>query len=151
MKIKTLSVNRNGFTLIELMIVIVIIGIIAISAYPKMANSLTRAKEGKLRANLANLRSAVDIYYSDTEGQYPLDLTAALTTGQKYIDKIPKAEIPAVSSSGNPGHSLRGGVSTVMNDMAGGAWLYTPSGPKAGDLVVNCLHLDSTGEIWSLH
>lgn len=63
--------NGMGFTLIELMIVIAIIGILAGVAVPRYMNFLQRSKEGATKGNLGALRSALNIYYADTEFYYP--------------------------------------------------------------------------------
>src|SRR5208283_2153157 len=65
------AARMSGFTLIELMIVVSIIGILAAIAIPKFADLLRKAREGQLKAQLGTLRSALSIYYSDMEGLYP--------------------------------------------------------------------------------
>ncbi len=63
--------NRIGFTLVELMIVIAIIGILAGIAVPRYMNFLKRSKEGATKGSLGALRSALNIYYADTEFYFP--------------------------------------------------------------------------------
>lgn len=62
---------RRGFSLIELVIVIVIIGIIAAIAIPRMSRGAEGAAESSLKANLAVLRNAIDLFYNEHEGTYP--------------------------------------------------------------------------------
>lgn len=62
---------RRGFSLIELVIVIVIIGIIAAIAIPRMSRGAEGAAESSLKANLAVLRNAIDLFYNEHEGKYP--------------------------------------------------------------------------------
>jgi prepilin-type N-terminal cleavage/methylation domain-containing protein len=71
----------KGFTLIELMIVVAIIGILAAIAIPKFADLVTKSKEASIKGSLGTIRSAVSIYYSDQEGVYPASgsLAIALT------------------------------------------------------------------------
>src|SRR2546421_1082483 len=82
-----------GFTLIELMIVVAIIGILAAIAIPKFAELIRKSNEGATKGNLGAIRSALSIYYGDLEGQYPSDVTA-LTTSGKYLASIPKSKTP---------------------------------------------------------
>jgi len=65
----------KGFTLVELMIVVAIIGILAGIAVPRYLNFVQRAKEGATKANLGALRSAINIYFSDNGFSYPLVLS----------------------------------------------------------------------------
>src|SRR5512136_1558599 len=57
--------NRKGFTLIELLIVVVIIGILAAIAIPKFANTKEKAYIASMKADLRNLVTAEEAYFSD--------------------------------------------------------------------------------------
>src|SRR5688572_19119858 len=57
--------DRKGFTLIELLIVVVIIGILAAIALPRFGNTKQRAAIGTMKADLRNLASVQEAYYSD--------------------------------------------------------------------------------------
>jgi prepilin-type N-terminal cleavage/methylation domain-containing protein len=63
--------SRKGFTLVELLIVIIIISIIATIAIPKFADSGTRAKEARLKLYLQMLRTSTDRFHADT-GLWPI-------------------------------------------------------------------------------
>ena len=54
---------KKGFTLLELMIVVAIVGLLAAVAIPKYGDLLEKANLGATLGNLASLRSAVSIYY----------------------------------------------------------------------------------------
>src|SRR3954465_10374062 len=90
-KLKELS--KKGFTLIELMIVVAIIGILAAIAIPKFANLIRKSSEGASKGNLGSIRSALSIYYGDMEGQYPSDM-ASLTVAGKYLAAVPASKAP---------------------------------------------------------
>ncbi|MGD2121009.1 MAG: prepilin-type N-terminal cleavage/methylation domain-containing protein [Gemmatimonadota bacterium] len=57
--------DKKGFTLIELLIVVVIIGILAAIAIPKFASTREKAYFSSMKADLKNLASQQEIYYSD--------------------------------------------------------------------------------------
>ena len=78
---------KAGFTLIELMIVMVIITILAGIGVALYSNSVTRAKEAALLQNLVEMRKAIDEYNAD-KNRWPGDL--ATLVGEKYLRIIPK-------------------------------------------------------------
>ncbi|HOZ08148.1 MAG TPA: prepilin-type N-terminal cleavage/methylation domain-containing protein, partial [candidate division Zixibacteria bacterium] len=57
--------NRRGFTLIELVIIIVILGILAAVAIPKYQDLSGEAREASARSALGSMRSAVTIFYAN--------------------------------------------------------------------------------------
>jgi prepilin-type N-terminal cleavage/methylation domain-containing protein len=63
--------SRVGFSMIELVIVIVIIGIIAAIAIPKMSRGSAAAADSAARQNLGVLRQAIDLYHTEHGGTYP--------------------------------------------------------------------------------
>ena len=76
---------RKGFTLVELLIVILVIAILAAIAIPKFTDAGTRSRESRLKANLKLLRNAVTLFNNET-GAYPamlsdLAVTSAPGTG----------------------------------------------------------------------
>lgn len=61
---------RRGFTLVELLIVIIIIGVIAAIAIPSFASRTLAARESALRSNLKQVRGAIERFRADT-GLWP--------------------------------------------------------------------------------
>lgn len=69
--------RRHGFTLVEMLIVIVVIAILALLVLPRIMGASRRAKESTLRANLWSIREGVNQYQADT-GVYPAQLVDLL-------------------------------------------------------------------------
>ena len=57
--------NQKGFTLIELMIVIAIIGILAAIAIPNFLNYQCKAKQSEAKSNLGNIRTSEEAYFAE--------------------------------------------------------------------------------------
>jgi general secretion pathway protein G len=85
--LKKLLKKKKGFTLIELMIVMTIIGILASIAVPNYRWGIIKAKESVLREDLYNLRTTIDQFYAD-QGKFPDSLQEIVD--KKYLRDIPK-------------------------------------------------------------
>ncbi len=78
--------NREGFTLIELMVVIVIIGILAAIAIPNYIKIINKAKEAEVKANMHTTQLEVELYCVIHPGHYPSSVslfTNELPSGMK--------------------------------------------------------------------
>jgi general secretion pathway protein G len=86
-RLKRNSTRESGFTLVELMVVMLIIGVLAAIAIPSYVASVKNAKEAVLKEDLHVMRNAIDSYTMDKE-KAPQSLDDLLQSG--YLREIPK-------------------------------------------------------------
>jgi general secretion pathway protein G len=120
----------TGFTLIELMIVMTIIVILAGVGIAIYGNSVRNARDTVLRADLRDLRGAIDAYYADKQ-KYPATLEDLVT--EKYLKSIPvdpitrAADWQTTMSDRDPANpSAEPGISEVKSNASGMALDGTP-------------------------
>jgi len=135
--------KEKGFTLIELMIVVAIIGILAAVAIPKFADLVDKAKEASAKGDLSAVRSALSIYYGQQEGEQPVDSNGALYTAlvDTYVKELPEAEVP------KGGHTISKNSDVIIDspatDGSATAWGYYYS---QMEVVISCTHTDTKGQ-----
>ena len=86
MKTTRIMGGQQGFTLLELIIVVTMIGILAAIALPNLAQMPIRSKEAVLKTNLRTIRQALDQYNGDL-GFYPESLE--LLVDEEYLRSVP--------------------------------------------------------------
>jgi MSHA pilin protein MshA len=125
--------REKGFTLIELVIIIVVLGILASVAIPKYKNIVAESREAACQGALGSLRSGVSIYYANaavttgTAAWPPMDSLS--TVGVVMEHAIP--ENPYQLETNAPDSIVTGAVKGTIVGTRGG-WAYLPA----------------TGEIW---
>ncbi len=94
--------NQKGFTLVELMVVVVIIGILVAIAVPVYKSTQDKAEKSACQANQRIIDSAVMQYQLDNSGEYPANLEAL----KDYFQDEPKCPVAGntyeIPSATNP-------------------------------------------------
>ena len=112
----TRNLAKRGFTLVELLIVIIIIAVLAAVAIPKFANSGNRSKESALRAELRQMRNAVELFRNDT-GAFPAALADLAATSPPAQGKNADGTNRAISGADYKGPYL----SAINSDPTNGS------------------------------
>ena len=123
--------DNRGFTLIELMVVIIILGILAMWVAPKIMSRPEEAKQVKARLDIQNLETALKLYKLDN-GVYP-------TTEQGLLALVEKPESGILAKNWKEGGYLEKGK--VPKDPWGNDFVYLSPGLK-GDFDIISYGLD---------
>jgi len=120
--------TRKGFTLVEILIVVVILGILAAIVIPQFTNASTEAKVSNLKSNLQTVRAQLELYKlrnNDTPPATPAAFVTAMTVkdanGMCYLPSIPLNPFTGGSSVG------------AWNDGATGDWQYRVTGTYSAE------------------
>lgn len=121
--VNTMPTARRGFTLIELVVVLAIVGLLMAIAAPRYFHSIDKSKETVLKANLAQTREALDKFYGD-QGKYPDSLE--MLVEKKYLRHLPRDPItdsettwvitPPESSDAGGVYDLHSGSDEIASD-----------------------------------
>lgn len=114
-----MSASRSrGFTLIELMVVLTIVGLLVALVTPRYVDRVERAREDVLASDLATLRDAVDKFAAD-KGRYPAAIAELVSTG--YLRRIPVDPITDSSETWHTEPPPEGGLNGEVYDVRSGA------------------------------
>lgn len=125
------------------MIVVAVLAALAAIAVPKFASAVRNANEGATKGKLGAIRTSLAVYYADTEGFYPSDLTPLLQPGSRYLTQV----VPLYT--GDHGQSSDIHYLLAKDNEDTGAWGYVNAGSDIGRIWVQCTHTDLKGTSWS--
>ena len=157
------NARKRGFSLLELVIVVVIIGIIAAIAIPRMSRGTAGALDSALKQDLAVLRNAIELFSAEHDGSFP---TLAKITNQLtlYSDSTITSDPVAARDKDHPfGPYLREvpklpvgsankGKDTFTSQLpvgtGDGGWYYNEA---TGEIRANCpdTEVDQLGNKWN--
>jgi len=108
MRKNKLKLKKNGFTLVELLIVITIIGILTMIVSSSFVSSQQKSRDASRKSDLKSLSDALNMYYADN-GVFPTDtiINGLISTAGEFVDStnpnnkiIYMKKVPKETSSG---------------------------------------------------
>lgn len=139
---------NSGFTLIELIMVIVIISILAVVIVPQFASQSGKATKAATKANLEILRTAVEAFGAENSGTYPSDFATDLVSSGgtvKFLRKVPEEKwTPATTETPDPTPVDNITAADIASSDVGG-WMYNAG---TGEVRVNKTGVDFGGEAY---
>jgi len=143
--------NNQGFTLVELLIVIVILGILAAIVIARFAGATKESKEANLKGNLRSMRSSLEIYKANsTAGVYPTVLddlwkgTAADVNSKTFLERIPQDPFYKKKTAYSATIAFDPNEAATDRDVkinGGGGWAYDS---QTGRICANYKSTDTT-------
>lgn len=132
-KIRKMMKAEEGFTLIELMVVILIIGILMAIAIPSFIAVRNRGYASSAKANRATAVKTMELYATDNDGSYvggDAAALGALETSITFTDAAGAADQAYVHGQAADGYTIevlgRDGTTYTATKAAGGAVVYAP-------------------------
>jgi prepilin-type N-terminal cleavage/methylation domain-containing protein len=121
-----LYTRRRGFTLVEMLIVVMVVAILAMLVIPRAMGATRRAKETELRGNLKQLRDAIERFEAST-GAWPPQLTDIVAANGAAISGDTDGRGGTVDRKAYDGpYMIQGNAAAIIPDPFTGAadWVY---------------------------
>lgn len=149
------SGSKKGFTLVEILIVVIILGILAAIVIPQFSNASQDARKSSLTSQLQTLRSQINLYALQHLDKYPTDLVAGGTGATPWTLMLSKTNADH-STTGSPTfgpylqtapvNNLNGSSdvdASITTDLGSGG-IANPGSKTAG-----WLFNPNTGKLWA--
>jgi general secretion pathway protein G len=144
--------NRRGFSLVELVIVVMILGILATIALPKVLGASKTATDNGVRQSLGVIRTAIDSYSAQNDGKLPGADGAESTFLNEMAVYLRGKEFPAcpVGAAKNNSVYMVSGIGAIADSISNTgtySWIYQF---ETGDFHVNSVEKSADGTTYDL-
>ncbi len=134
--------RRNAFTLVELVVVIMILGILAAVAAPKLLKTSQTATDNGLRQTLSIVRDAIELFAAENGGSLP-PCTDATTSLQNALKPYIRGTFPKCPVGTNDQNVTASTTDPLTADVApANSWKYNTN---TGEFIVNSAALSGDG------
>ena len=139
---------RRGFTLVEMVVVVMILGILGAIAAPRLLSTSQQAVDNGLRQTLSVIRTAIDSFAAEHAGELPGADGQEQTFKEDLADYLRGNTFPMCPVGGARFNdvSMMAGTGSIVPDMAATegthSWVYKY---ETGDFHINCSQVSADG------
>ncbi|HYO07436.1 MAG TPA: prepilin-type N-terminal cleavage/methylation domain-containing protein [Tepidisphaeraceae bacterium] len=145
--------RKGGFTLVEILIVVIILGILAAIVIPQFTSASQDARKNSLTSQLQTLRSQLELYKLQHLDKMPADLIGATPSWAQFVNRTDKNGSTGVDAATHPfGPYLQAVPVNSLNGYTGVATVNVDTAADPGDAVtgssIGFVINASNGKVW---